>query len=67
MSRVHREPYSVHSINAKKIAEDSTQGSPGFQSRTSATISIAHLLDIVNNSKETQGTVTCVDLHKKRT
>ena len=41
---------SLYSINAKKIAEDSTQGSPGFQSRTSATISISELLDIVNNS-----------------
>ena len=37
-------------IDRKSIAEDSTQGSPGFQSRTSATISVAHLLDIVNNS-----------------
>ena len=41
---------SLYSINAKKIAEDSTQGGPGFQSRTSATISIAKLLDIVNSS-----------------
>lgn len=41
---------SLYSINAKKIAEDSTRGSPGFQSRTSATISIAKLLDLVNSS-----------------
>lgn len=34
----------------KKIAEDSTQGSPGIHSRTSATISISKLLDIVNDS-----------------
>ena len=41
---------SLYSIKAKKIAEDSTQGSPGVQSRTSATISISELLDIVNES-----------------
>ena len=41
---------SLYSIRAKKIAEDSTQGSPDFQVRTSATISISDLLDIVNEA-----------------
>jgi len=41
---------SLYSFRAKKIAEDSTQGSPDFQVRTSATISISDLLDIVNET-----------------
>ena len=41
---------SLYSVRAKKIAEDSTNGSPDFQFRTSATISISDLLDIVNES-----------------
>ena len=32
----------------KKTADDSTQGSPGFQSRTSANESISELIEFVN-------------------
>jgi len=39
---------SLYSVRAKKIVEDSAHGSPGVQSRTSTTISISKLLDIVN-------------------
>ncbi len=39
---------SLYSFNAKKIAEDSTQGGASFQARTSANISITELLDNVN-------------------
>lgn len=39
---------TLYSIRGKKIEDDSAQGSPGVQSRTSSTISISDLLDIVN-------------------
>ena len=39
---------SLYSLKGKKIEDDSAQGSPGVQSRTSSTISISDLLDIVN-------------------
>ena len=39
---------SLYSLRGKKIEDDSAQGSPGVQSRTSSTISISDLLDIVN-------------------
>lgn len=39
---------SLYSLRGKKIEDDSAQGSPGVQSRTSSIISISDLLDIVN-------------------
>ena len=39
---------SLYSLRGKKIEDDSAQGSPGVQSRTSSTISISDLLDLVN-------------------
>lgn len=39
---------TLYSIRGKKIEDDSAQGSPGVQSRTSSIISISDMLDIVN-------------------
>ncbi len=39
---------SLYSVRAKKIVEDSAQSSPDFQARTSTNISIAELLNNVN-------------------
>lgn len=39
---------SLYSLRGKKIEDDFAQSNPGVQSRTSSTISISDLLDIVN-------------------
>ena len=52
---MHMDEYSKNAVKINALCsandkkeDDSAQGSPGVQSRTSSTISISDLLDIVN-------------------